>query len=84
MGQIDRGLGENTLEMGKTGWGSGDTGSWGVNFTQQTPIFHGGTKKSPMRVLGSPSWLFLRERERSEKNGEGGSSVRGFKPAKTG
>jgi hypothetical protein len=23
------------LEMGKTGWGNEDTGSWGVDFTQQ-------------------------------------------------
>jgi hypothetical protein len=35
MGQRDRGLGENTLRWGKPGWGNGDTGSWGVDFTQE-------------------------------------------------
>jgi hypothetical protein len=35
MGQRDRGLGENTLRWGKTGWGSRDTISWGVDFTQE-------------------------------------------------
>jgi hypothetical protein len=37
-----------------------------------------------MGVLGLPSQLFLRERERSEKNCEGGSSVTGFKSVKIG
>jgi hypothetical protein len=32
MGQRDQGLGENILRWEKTGWGSGDNGSWGVDF----------------------------------------------------
>jgi hypothetical protein len=35
-----------------------------------------------MGVLGSPSRLFLRERERGEKNGEGVSSVQGVETRK--
>jgi hypothetical protein len=35
MGQRDRGLGENTLRWGKTGWGNENTGSWGVDFMKE-------------------------------------------------
>jgi hypothetical protein len=76
MGQRDQGLGENTLRWGKL-IGRMETPVLGELISPKTLRLHGGTKESPMGVLGSPAWLFLCERERSEKNGEGVSSVQG-------
>jgi hypothetical protein len=78
MGQRDRGLGKNTLRWGKIGWGNGDTSSWGVDFTQE---LQDSTEEPRNRQWGS--WghphgcSCVCERERSEKNGEGVSSVQG-------
>jgi hypothetical protein len=54
------------LEMRKNRLGNGDTGSWGVDFTQELQDSRG-TKGSPMGVLRSPSRLFLREREKERE-----------------
>jgi hypothetical protein len=58
--------------MGKTGWGNGDTGSWGVDFTQEV---QDSTEEPRNHQWGSGVALtvaLMCEREKSEKNGEGG------------
>jgi hypothetical protein len=68
--QGDQGWGENTLRREKTGGGIRDTGSWGVDSTQELKDFTEEPRNHHQGVQEALHGLFLREGNKWEWRGK--------------